>query len=481
MKSASSSPLSSPPSSPSPPSPETLTTRNMDHTGFSISEMAAAIKASREDAEKVAHERASMPPPLPPPSSSLWPRGSQPTAYSAEASASTSAFGGGSKRSRSPDLQDPNPAWSWGTSPPGPRRRRRRVRSPSPEHGGFRPSTRVMASPISKLGRASVLALLDEKDAWYRLDQTQKQELIDALIGELGQDESFHVLRDVYYEHVREGDKDVGEDVSPVPESELLATMTEEEQVEWALQMSLKQDEDHPVPNHDAPARPRGDILRNQNPLSSLLATNAALRSDAYQYQEDLRNGRERPIYCAEAASAMEQRRNDTLEPFKEDSLERFWGQKLLGPFNQESPESEWKGMIREGFINVEDHFEYKRRFGDITVEKMVRAEEVRGDGYMIFTVRESGPELELHGPNPVILGENEPITGPSALEAAILKEDGRILDPEEGDPWKSMHKYNCRVLAHLFCSLASIRRRYRRHMASKQENIGEEGEFGLH
>ncbi|KZF21384.1 hypothetical protein L228DRAFT_262406 [Xylona heveae TC161] len=155
-------------------------------------------------------------------------------------------------------------------------------------------------------------------------------------------------------------------------------------------------------------------------------------------YQEDLEAGRYDPEWLQQAAVAMEERAQGKFDAWKEQEYEAFWGQKQALSHDVvagASSKMKLDAMVREGQFKVGDIWAYRRLVCGVLVEKEVRVVGFGPKKTMEFSIppgqhKFSSPQ---QGPDVILKG----VVGPTMLANEILRVDGRVEKPPNGNGWK--------------------------------------------
>ncbi|KAI9786964.1 MAG: hypothetical protein M1839_005195 [Geoglossum umbratile] len=186
----------------------------------------------------------------------------------------------------------------------------------------------------------------------------------------------------------------------------------------------------------DNPAtRFRQDFLRYNNDW----------KGGVRMFQEDIASGRYDPEWIRQARKSMADRAEGDFDMWKEREYEEFWGQKQKMAQNViagESNKIKLETLVRNDVFQVGDIWYFSRSFASskgkkpgILVEKEAMITAIGDNAKLTFTYppgrhKLSSPHLR---PDAELSG----VTGPSQLENAIIKADGRITSPPNGNAWK--------------------------------------------
>ncbi|KAH0542440.1 hypothetical protein FGG08_003195 [Glutinoglossum americanum] len=168
-------------------------------------------------------------------------------------------------------------------------------------------------------------------------------------------------------------------------------------------------------------------------------------KSGIRMYQEDLANGRYDPEWIRQAGKATADRANGAFDTWKEKEFEEFWGQKQKLAQNViagESNKVKLDTLVRNAVFHVGDIWVFSRAFADtkgkkggVLVEKEATLTSIESGAKLTFTYPPK--QHKLSSPHLRSDIEIKGVTGPSHLENAIIKEDGRITSPPNGNAWK--------------------------------------------
>ncbi|KAI9772842.1 MAG: hypothetical protein M1840_008724 [Geoglossum simile] len=179
----------------------------------------------------------------------------------------------------------------------------------------------------------------------------------------------------------------------------------------------------------------RQDFLRYNNDWKS------AIR----MFTEDLASGRYDPEWIHQAEKSMADRDQGDFDMWKEKEYEEFWGQKQKMAQNViagESNKIKLETLVRNDVFQVGDIWCFSRSFASLKgkktgtlIEKEAMITAIGDDAKLTFTYPPG--RYKLSSPHLRADVKLNGVTGPSQLENAIIKEDGSITSPPNGNAWK--------------------------------------------